>query len=299
MNSQINTSPVPWEWSLPNKALQAGVQSPSLPWATSPAHQESSRRPSCWDGTPGPRCPHSALHTAEDVSLMFHWCCLTLGIWGTLLSTDVFVYNQATHCSDYKDRFSCRLLENTAFLVTALQRYIIGSFCSLKGFWLLVQKEIKWNLDFFSPLLLKAVFISHREINWDRNLFSSTLINMDDSLFPHFAFKYPVILVVCFAQLFSQLHTAPAVMTQEVLCGSSALSVHPLINRALWPLHITYFTYLADMCNLQRQPFFDHHFLDSKRLHYPGKTKKHVIPFQAFTIIEAHSDFGLPFKFAK
>lgn len=98
--------------------------------------------------------------------------------------------------------------------------------------------------------------------------------------------------MVGFVQLFSQLHTAPAVMTQEVLCGSSALSVHPLINRTLWPLHITYFT-----CNPQRQPFFDHHFLDSRRLHYPGRTKNHVIPFQAFTIIEAYSDFGLHLNF--
>lgn len=132
---------------------------------------------------------------------------------------------------------------------------------------------MKQNWD-FSPLLLKAVFISQREINGGRNLFPSTLINRDDSLFPHFALS---ILSSLWFALFS--YSLNFIQHPLWWHRKSSVVLLPfqyvsLINRVLWPLNITYFTCPADTYNPQRQCFVDHAFLDSRRLHCLDRTKK-------------------------
>lgn len=88
-------------------------------------------------------------------------------------------------------------------------------------------------------------------------------------------------------------------MTQEVLCGSFALSVHLSYHQSILTFKHHLLTSTADTCKPQRQDFFYHAFLDSRRLHCLDRTKKYAVPFQSFTLIEAHSDFVLQFNFSQ
>jgi len=76
-------------------------------------------------------------------------------------------------------------------------------------------------------------------------------------------------------------------MAQEVLCGSFALSRSLSYQRSA----LTFKRHLLHLPSRYLQPpktlFFDHAFLDSRRLHCLDSTKKQARPLQAFTLTEA------------